>query len=128
MLTDDQARPFGWEAAEGHLSLGQVLQQKGDRAGAAEAFAEAQRLQRQKGDAQAGAFAASNAGDKLRHGDVAGAIDGFREAVRLDPRNADAHLQLARALERAGRPAEARAAFAEARRLAPWLEVTGRPK
>ena len=54
---------------------------------------------------------------------MAGAIDGFREAVRLDPANADAHLQLARALERAGAPDEARAAFAEARRLAPWLEI-----
>ena len=43
--------------AEAHTSLGQLLQQQGDRAGASAELAEADRLTRRKADAQAAAFA-----------------------------------------------------------------------
>jgi Flp pilus assembly protein TadD len=43
--------------------------------------------------------------------------------VRLAPENARAHYQLALARRRRGRASEARAHFAEARRLAPYLQV-----
>ena len=60
--------------------------------------------------------------EKLKKKDLAGAAAKFREAVRLAPELAQAHLQLARVLQTLGRRQEARKHFAEAYRLAPYLE------
>jgi Flp pilus assembly protein TadD len=110
------------DSAEPHLNIGQILQQRGDREGAAAAFAEAERLNKKKADAQAAAFAASAGRSKLAKGDLAGAVASFRNAVRLGPEDAQAHYQLALALRKSGARAEARREMAEARRLAPYLQ------
>ncbi len=112
-------------SAEAHLSLGQMLQQSGDAGGAATAFAEAERLNRKKADAQASTFAVGVGLGKLKAGDIAGAIERFREAIRLAPENPQAHYQLALALQRTGDRVQARAHFAEAHRLAPYLRPPG---
>jgi Flp pilus assembly protein TadD len=108
-------------SAEAHLSVGQMLRQSGDRAGAAAAFEEAERLNKRKADAQASTFAVGVGLEKLKAGDLPGAIERFREAVRLAPENPQAHYQLGLALHRTGERAEAQTHFAEARRLAPYL-------
>jgi Tfp pilus assembly protein PilF len=59
---------------------------------------------------------------KLALKDTATALGQLREAVRLDPENARAHYELARVLKTQGQPAEAGRHFAEARRLAPYLD------
>jgi len=110
------------DSAEPHLSIGQILQQRGDRAGAAAAFTEAERLNKKKSDAQAAAFAVSAGRSKLAKGDVAGAIASLREAARLAPEDAQARYQLALALRKTGARTEARREMAEARRLAPYLQ------
>ena len=56
---------------------------------------------------------------QLAHGDAAGAEASARKAITLSPAWAPAHVLLGRALAAAGRCGESRAAFAEARRLAP---------
>jgi Flp pilus assembly protein TadD len=108
-------------SAEAHLSLGQTLQQLGRAGEAAASFAEAERLNRLKADAQASTFAVGVGLSRLKAGDIAGAIDRFREAIKLAPENPQAHYQLALALRRTGASAEARVHFEEARRLAPYL-------
>jgi Tfp pilus assembly protein PilF len=100
-----------------------MLERSGDTAGASAALAEAARLNAQKADEQAAAFALSRGADKLRQGEVRAAITELKEAVRLAPRLARAHYQLALALRRDKAQADARAHFAEARRLAPWIEI-----
>ena len=110
---------------EAHTSLGQLLGAQHDAAGAAAAFAEAERLNKLKADAQAAAFAVNAGLERMKRHDVGGAIAKFREAVGLAPDNAQAHFQLALALRRAGRLAEARAEFAAAQRLAPYLKPPG---
>ena len=111
--------------AEAHLSLGQMLERSGDTAGASAALAEAERLHAQTADEQAAAFALSRGADKLRGGEVRAAIVELQDAVRLAPQLARAHYQLALALRRQGAQADARAHFAEAQRLAPWIEIPG---
>ena len=105
------------------FSLGQMLGQAGQQAEAAAAMQEAERLNRRKADEQASAFAVAVGVQKLAANDIAGAIERLREAVRLSPDNARARYQLALALQRAGASREAQAQFAEARRLAPYLQI-----
>ena len=100
-----------------------MLGQAGQPAEAAAAMQEAERLNRRKADEQASAFAVAVGIQKLEAKDMAGAIERFREAIRLFPENARARYQLALALQRTGASTEARAQFAEARRLAPYLLV-----
>jgi Flp pilus assembly protein TadD len=95
----------------------------GEKASAAAAFAEAERLNVLKANAQASTFAVGVGVEKLKAADVAGAIEQFREAIRLAPDNPRAHYQLALALKRKGAHAEAETHFAEARRLAPYLDL-----
>ena len=111
--------------AEAHLSLGQMLERSGDTAGASAALAEAERLNALKASEQAAAFALSRGSEKLRQGEVRAAITELKDAVRQAPTLARAHYQLALALRRQGAAADARAHFAEARRLAPWIEIPG---
>jgi Flp pilus assembly protein TadD len=108
-------------SAEAHLSLGQMLIQAGDKDGAAAAFAEAERLNAQKANAQASTFAVGVGLEKAKAADLVGAIAQFREAIRLAPDNPRAHYHLALALQQQGADAEAKAHFAEASRLAPYL-------
>ena len=108
-------------SAEAHLGIGQILRQRGDAAGSAAAFAEADRLRQLKADDQAATFAVSAGMSKLAARDLPGAIASFREAVRLAPEHAQAQYQLGLALQKAGAVAEARKHLAEARRLAPYL-------
>jgi Tfp pilus assembly protein PilF len=85
----------------------------------------AERLNQLKADEQSAAFALQRGVEKLGKGDVPGAIVDLEEAVRLGPKLPRAHYQLAIALRRQGAHGEARAHFAEARRLAPYLEIPG---
>jgi Flp pilus assembly protein TadD len=109
------------ESAEAHLSVGQLLQQRGEAEAARTALEEAKRLRQRKADAQASVFAVSLGLRRAGEGDLAGAVESFREAVRLAPDSADAHYQLALALRRRGAAEEADVHFREARRLAPYL-------
>jgi tetratricopeptide (TPR) repeat protein len=63
------------ESADAYLSLGQILQQKNEPTLAAQAFAEAERLNRKKADRQAAVFAVSVGVDKIRKNDLAGAVE-----------------------------------------------------
>jgi Flp pilus assembly protein TadD len=79
-------------------------------------------LNKRKADSQASVFAVNGGRDLMRRGQLQPAIAKFREAVRLAPDNPQAHYQLALALKSAGAAAEARAEFAAATRLAPYLK------
>ena len=114
-------------SAEAHLNLGQILTQMGQTEAAAAAFAEAERLNARKADAQASTFAVAVGAERIKANDVAGVIEKFREAIRLAPENARAHYQLGLALERTGARAEAKTHFAEAERLAPYLTTAAKP-
>ena len=110
---------------EAHQSLARLLAQRGDVEGSRQAQLEADRLTRQKADAQASAFALSVGKQKLASGARVEAIAKFREALRLASDNADAHYALALALEEAGSVAEARKHFEAAQKLAPHLARRG---
>ncbi|MEE8268195.1 MAG: tetratricopeptide repeat protein, partial [Gemmatimonadales bacterium] len=90
--------------------------------GAAEAFAEAQRLSQKKADLQTAMFVIDLGHRKLEQQDLAGAIASFREAVRLAPEHADAHYRLGLALHSQGTAVEAHSHLEKARQLAPYLE------
>ena len=96
---DDPHQPA---LAEAYTSIGQLLTAAHDSTGAAEAFANAARLNKVKADSQAAVFAVNAGRERLRQNDLAGAIERFREAVWLDPNNAQAHYQLGLALRRKG--------------------------
>ena len=115
------------DSAEAWISIGQVLQRRKDADGSTKAFAEADRLRKKKADQQAAAFAVSTGAQKLASGDVNAALSELQQALRLAPDNPQVHYQLARALERAGRSAEARTHFDEARRLWPKPVTTDAP-
>ena len=61
-----QALKYEPDSAEAHLSIGQVLRQQNDLAGADQAFAAADRLNKRKADAQAAAFASSGRRQPLK--------------------------------------------------------------
>jgi protein O-GlcNAc transferase len=111
------------QSSEAYLSIGQMLERQGDRAGATAALAEADRLNKRKADEQAAAYALNRGMAKLQKGDLPGAIAELKDAVRLAPQLARAHYQLGLALRKHGAVAEARAHFATAQQLAPYLEV-----
>lgn len=89
----------------------------------APALTEGARLNAEMANEQTAACALTRGADKLRQGAVGAAIAALKEAVRLAPHLAPAHHQLALALRCQGAQADARAHFAEARRLAPWIEI-----
>ncbi len=99
------------ESAEAYLSLGQLLQRRGEARRVSAALREAERLNRVKADEQAAAFALNRGVEKLGRGDVAGAIVDLREAVRLGPDLPRAHYQLALALRRQGAQRRGTSAF-----------------
>jgi Flp pilus assembly protein TadD len=106
---------------EAHLGLGQLLQQRGDRAGADAAFAEARRLTQKKADVQASTFAVGVGRARAKAGDLEAAVEQFERALKLAPDNFEAHYELAKAFTRLQRRDEAREHVAAARRLAPHL-------
>jgi Flp pilus assembly protein TadD len=114
-------------SAEAYLSLGQTLAQLGEGDAAAAAFAEAEKLNARKADAEASTFAVGVGNEKLKAGDIDGAIAQFRKAIDLARENPRAHYQLALALERTGAHEQAKVHFQEARRLAPYLTVPAPP-
>jgi tetratricopeptide (TPR) repeat protein len=107
------------QSPEAYLSIGQILQRQEDGAGAAAAFAEADRLNKIKADQQAAIFALSVGRKRLSQKDLDGALEQLREAVRLDPTNREAQYELAGALKQKGDTAEAQRHLDEARRLDP---------
>jgi tetratricopeptide (TPR) repeat protein len=109
------------DSPEVHLSLGQLLERTGDAKGAGASLAESERLRARIADRQAATFALEAARKLQALGDRAAALAQLREAVRLDDGNARAHYQLGLALRRQGRLAAARAAFAAAQKIAPWM-------
>ncbi len=104
-----------------HYALAQVLQQRGDAAGATAILAEAERLRhRREQDQQASVLTAVGTA-KFDAGDFTGALELFRRAVAASGEYAPAHYQMGRALQRLGREQEARDAFARAAALNPSL-------
>src|SRR4030095_1484775 len=110
-------------SAEAHLSLGQALNQLGDKEAGAAELADADRLNRRTADAQASTFAVSVGVQKVKAGDYRGGIEQFREAIRLAAGNPHAHYQLALSPRHTGARAEAQTHFEAAHRLAPYLNL-----
>lgn len=103
--------------AAAHYTLGQVLQSSGDPAGAREHLAEAERLRlRVQAEREAGVWTAVGT-RQLDDGDPDNALESFRRAIAAFEGFAPAHYQRGRALQRLGRDADARAAFARAQQL-----------
>ena len=81
-----QALKYEPESAEAHLSIGQVLRQQNDVAGAEQAFAAADRVNKRKADAQAAAFAAGGGRPPAKRTEDAPApVERPKEAVRSRP-------------------------------------------
>ena len=111
-------RPESWSA---HATLGQVLRQAGDERGAREHGAESERLRaRAQREQEAGVWTAVGTAE-LDGGDPKAAVARFRRAIDVFDDYAPAHYQLARALQRIGDTAAAKASFARARQLNPSL-------
>ena len=104
-----------------HYTLAQVLQQRGDSAGATAVLAEAERLRRQREQDQRASVLTSVGTARLDAGDFAGALELFRHAVVASDRYAPAYYQMGRAFQRLGRGQEAKEAFARAATLNPSL-------
>jgi tetratricopeptide (TPR) repeat protein len=104
-----------------HYTLAQVLQQRGDSAGAAAVLTEAERLRHQREQDQQASVLTSVGTARLDSSDFTGALDLFRRAVAASNQYAPAYYQMGRALQRLGRDAEAKDAFAHAAALNPSL-------
>ena len=104
-----------------HYALAQVLQQRGDAAGATAASAEAERLRHRREQDQQASVLTSVGTAKFDGGDYAGSLELFRRAVAASDQYAPAYYQMGRALQRLGRQQEANEAFARAAALNPSL-------
>lgn len=114
--------------AAAHYSLGQVLQYSGDADGAREHLAEAERLRlRVQGEQEARVWTSVGVRE-LDGGDPEVALASFRRALAAFEGYAPAHYQMGRALQRLGRDAAARAAFAKAQQLNPSLLPPPNPR
>ena len=78
------------QSPEAYLSIGQILQRQQDTAGAAAAFAEADRLNAIKSNRAGLDLRAERRAEAPGRHDLDGALAQFREAVRLDPSSAPA--------------------------------------
>lgn len=109
------------ESAGPNYVLSQVLRAQGDERGAARHLSQSERL-RQLGERQHEASVLTFLGiQKLEAGDAAAAVDLFTQATATFEQYAPAHYQKGRALQRLGKIAEARAAYARAHELHPAL-------
>jgi tetratricopeptide (TPR) repeat protein len=104
-----------------HYALAQVLQQRGDVAGATAVVAAAERLRHRREQDQQASVLTSVGTARLDAADFAAALDLFRRAVAASEQYAPAYYQMGRALQRLGRDEEARAAFWRAAALNPSL-------
>lgn len=107
--------------AAAHYTLGQVLQASGDADGARQHLAEAERLRLRVQAEQEARVSTAVGARELDSGQAEAALASFRRAIAAFEGYAPAHYQMGRALERLGRDAAARAAFARAQQLNPSL-------
>jgi protein O-GlcNAc transferase len=92
-----------------HLTLAGVLVKQNQPAEAASERKQAADLMRSNMNRQRAEVATNAGNSQLRSGDVDGAIVQFRDALSFDASYAEAHLGLANALDRQGKPADAAA-------------------
>ena len=104
-----------------HIVLARTLTAAGDESGARRESAEAERLRTLSENAQKAAALTAAGVQRLDGGDASGASQTFRQAIEAFDGFAPAHYQLGRALDRLGRPDDARAEFARAHQLNPAL-------
>ncbi len=109
------------EFAGAHTTLGTVLRQLGDAAGAAAEGRTGMEMAKQKTGEQAALFATNSGRRLLNAGDIEGAISQFRVAINSSPNYAAAHFELGMALRRQGKSEEAREEFQKAAALDPRL-------
>jgi Flp pilus assembly protein TadD len=117
-----QALVYAPSAPEIHNALGTALRQTGDVDSARVEFQEAARLNKIKSNQQAAMFATNTGLAKLKEGKLDEAIETFQRAVQLDPTNAEAYYNLAKAFQKKGQTAAARAAEQKARELNPRIK------
>ena len=92
-----------------HLTLAGVLVKQNQPAEATSERRQAADLMRSNMNRQRAEVATNAGNSQLRSGDVDGAIVQFRDALSFDANYAEAHLGLANALDRQGKPADAAA-------------------
>jgi protein O-GlcNAc transferase len=92
-----------------HLTLAAVLVKQNQPAEAASERKKAADLMRSNMNRQRAEVATNAGSSQLRSGDINGAITQFRDALSYDPNYPEAHLGLANALDKQGKPAEAEA-------------------
>jgi protein O-GlcNAc transferase len=90
-----------------HITLAGVLQEQGKQAEAAAERKKGADLTRRAVNHQRATFATNTGNMLMQKGQIADAIARYQDAVGNDPGYADAHRQLALALDRQGRTAEA---------------------
>ncbi|MGH7867590.1 MAG: tetratricopeptide repeat protein, partial [Candidatus Dormibacteraceae bacterium] len=109
--------------AGAHQELGMVLRKRGDRAGAAKEYQEAQALNQALANRQAATLSTNTGAKELQEGQVDSAIARFRAALKLAPDFASAHYQLGLAFLKKGENGRAAAEFQKAHALDPNLSA-----
>jgi protein O-GlcNAc transferase len=105
------------DQADSHLILASVLVKQNDVAGAAQERKLAANLMRAHLNLQRAEVATNSGKSLLKEGKIDDAILHFRDALTYDPNFAEAHRQLATALDRQGKAADAAAERARAEAL-----------
>ena len=105
------------DQADSHLILASVLVKQNDAAGAAAERKVAANLMRNHMNLQRAEVATNSGKSLLAGGKVDDAMVEFRNALSFDPDYAEAHSEMAQALEKQGRTAEAAAERAQADKL-----------
>ena len=100
-----------------HVTLAAILSTQGDRAGAAAERKIAADLSRKAMSQQRAGFALQSGRALLARGDLPGAVVQLNDAVAAEPNLKEAHLLLAEALQKQGRPADALAERRKAEQL-----------
>ncbi len=95
------------DQADSHLILASVLVKQNDTASAAQERKVAADLMRRHMNLQRAEVATNSGKSLLASGNLDGAIVQFRDALSFDPNYAEAHFNLAEALEKQGKTAEA---------------------
>lgn len=109
------------DLAGAHYTMARVLQAAGEEPAAQKHLAEAERLRQRAQQEQEARVWTSIGTGKLEAGEAGSALECFRRATDIFEGYAPAHYQMGRTLQRLGRPAAARAAFARAQQLNPSL-------
>jgi Tfp pilus assembly protein PilF len=106
------------DQADPHLTLAMVLVKQNLPAEAAEERKLAANLMRTHMNLQRAEVATNSGKSLMASGNLDDAVVQFRDALTFDPKYVDAHLELAKALEKQGKTAEAAAERAQAESLA----------